>query len=71
MNNVEETLRLPQESYLGKEIENVVMEGSTKIFKEVKIFLMDGRCITMRAKLNISELGVVPYIFVKREQWIR
>lgn len=69
--STEESTGKPPEEYAGDQIDSIQITGGTKVFEEVKILLNDGNHITMRAKMDISEHRIVPWIIAERGHWFR
>ena len=59
------------EKYLGKEIEEIIIEGGTAIFQEVRILLKCGTHITLNPKLHLSEYSIRPQIIAIRGKWAK
>lgn len=69
--STEETMTRPQEIYTGDQVDSIKIEGTMTVFQEVRILLKDGSHITMRAKMYVSEHGIVPHIMAERGKWFR
>lgn len=67
----QEEATIKPEKYLGSEIEEIVIEGGEKIFREVRILLKSGIHISLRARLDVSAGGIRPDIVASRGKWMK
>jgi len=67
----DETNTIPYESYTGDQIDSIDIIGSKEAAQEIKIFLKDNNCITILARMGMTETGITPRIVIERGKWGR
>ena len=69
---LEESINGPKpEKYQGSEIEEIIIEGETMIFREVRVLLKNGSHITLNPGLNLSQFAIKPQIIASRGKWAK